>query len=107
MSNLSKTYFLAPTWDYPPPPVGPIRLGNIIASPLKPIPALYAAPSDAINASQATASGHADVGESFSTEKKEVTWSRDKLRAGKFGVWTEFLSVLGLGVDVGVKWDKK
>ena len=40
-------------------------------------------------------------------EKKEVTWSHDKLRAGKFGVWTEFLSYLGLGVDVGVDWDAK
>ena len=106
MSNRSKTYFLAPTWDYPPPPRGPIRLGNFIASPLKPVPALYSAPSD-LTTSQATASGHGDVEESFEMEKKEVTWSHDKLRAGKFGVWTEFLSFLGLGVDVGVNWDAK
>ena len=106
MSNLRKTYFLPPTWDYPPPPHGPIRLGNLIASPSKPVPALYAAPSD-LNTSPATAMGPGDGAGSFETEKKNVTWSRDKLRAGKFGVWTEFLSFLGLGVDVGVGWDAK
>ena len=106
MSNISKTYFLAPTWDYPPPPRGPIRFGNIIASPVKPVPALYAAPGD-LTTSQATAIGKGDVEEGFEMEKKQVTWSRDKQRAGKFGVWTEFLSFLGLGVDVGVDRDAK
>lgn len=106
MSNPSKTYFLAPTWDYPPPPGGPIRLGNIIASPVKPVPALYLAPSN-LKTSQGAATGHGDGGESFQIEKKNITWSRDKLRAGKFGLWTEFLSFLGLGVDVGTGWDAK
>lgn len=109
MSNLSKSYFLAPTWDYPPPPRGPIRLGNVIASPVNPVPALFATPIDFM-ASQATAVGngdHEDMETRFETEKKDVTWSRDKLRAGKFGVWTEFLRFLGLGVDIGVSWNEE
>ncbi len=97
MSNLTKTYFLAPTWDYPPPPAGPIRLGNLIASPAKLVPALYTARDDL----------GTEEGESFRMEKRGVTWSREELRAGKFGVWTEFLSFLGLGVSAGVERERR
>lgn len=43
------------------------------------------------------------------TESYQINYkfSTDKLRAGKFGIWTKFLSVLGLGVDLGYEWDDK
>ncbi|KAF1985832.1 hypothetical protein K402DRAFT_394436 [Aulographum hederae CBS 113979] len=97
MSNPTKTYFLPPTWDYPPPPLGPIRLGNIIASPTRPVPALYSP----------GALQDADSTDGYEIVKHDVSWSRDELLEGRFGVWTEFLSFLGVGVDLGAGRDFK
>lgn len=93
MSNQIKSYFLSPSWDYPPN--GPIQLGKIVMSPARVTQALNtdtlkAPPSDSL----------------MSSHKASVTWSKQKQRAGKYGVWTEFPSCLGLGINIGVHNDK-
>lgn len=94
MSNQIKTYFLPPTWDYPPS--GPIKLGAIIITPSRaniplnlssiiPIP-----PASLIAA----------------TSKHNWEWHREKTREGKVGIWTRFLQVvLGIEADVGMNWN--
>ncbi|XXG96337.1 hypothetical protein Hte_002619 [Hypoxylon texense] len=91
MANPTFYFFFAPTWDYPPG--GPIKIGNVLTSLKKPEQPLYTAvpPADA------------DV---FSSEKRQVEFSKEKLRSGQFSILTKFLSFLGVGVDVGMNWDK-
>jgi hypothetical protein len=88
MANEIKNYFLAPSWDYPRN--GPITLGNIVRTPDKIVPPLYAhKPTDSdppINLSSKTG----------------VDWSRAKAAEGSFGVWAKFLQFLGVGLDIGV-----
>ncbi|RAH67611.1 uncharacterized protein BO66DRAFT_393792 [Aspergillus aculeatinus CBS 121060] len=93
MANQTPYFFFAPTWDYPPPPAGPIQLGNVLTSLHKPDQPLF------------TASPPAES-EVFASDKTGVTFSRERLRAGKFGILTQFLSFLGVGVDVGGGWER-
>ncbi|KAM0350649.1 hypothetical protein ACHAPU_003136 [Fusarium lateritium] len=88
MANREYFYFYAPTWDYPPD--GPIKLGNIISSVKKPHLPLNTAPPSGI----------------FGTEKKSVGYTKEKLRSGRFSILTKFLSVFGLGVDVGAEVER-
>ncbi|OCK74585.1 hypothetical protein K432DRAFT_338800 [Lepidopterella palustris CBS 459.81] len=90
MANNVFYFFYAPTWDYPPE--GPIKLGNVITSIKKPEWPLYTAPLPTDS-------------EVFSSGKSHVEFSKEKLRAGKFSILTKFLSILGVGVDVGANWD--
>ncbi|KAJ6088425.1 hypothetical protein N7486_009686 [Penicillium sp. IBT 16267x] len=87
MASQTPDFFFASTWDYPPPPTGPIQLGNLITSLQKPEQPLFTAalPTES---------------EIFSSDKNDVTFSRERMRAGKFGILTQFLSVLGVGIDV-------
>ena len=94
MSNHIKSYFYAPSWDFPPPPKGPIQLGNIITSIEEPEIPLHTAP-------------YPDDGEIFSSDKRNVEYSREKLRAGKFSILTKFLSLMGVGVDLGMDWERR
>jgi hypothetical protein len=79
------------------------------------VPALYTAPlhdssgARAPTGSSTVTTGESEgAGESFLTKKRGVTWSREKLKAGKFGFWTEFLSTfLGLGVDAATGMDRR
>ncbi|KAJ5376404.1 hypothetical protein N7509_013290 [Penicillium cosmopolitanum] len=87
MASQTPDFFFAPTWDYPPPPTGPIKLGNLITSLQKPEQPLF-------TAALPTESGI------FSSDKKNVTFSSERMRAGKFGILTQFLSVLGFGIDL-------
>lgn len=92
MSNLKKTYFLCPNWDYHPD--GPVQLGNIIISPENPAQAL-----NGFERQPPTESSMFPA-----TSKIGVTWSKEKLRSGTYGLWTEFLSFIsGLGVDASVE----
>ena len=92
MANRVFYYFFAPTWDYPPN--GPIKLGNVITTVNKPERPLYTAPLP-------TAS------EVFSSEKKGVEISKEKILSGKVGILAKFLSVFGVGADIGVDWDRQ
>jgi hypothetical protein len=92
MANHVFYFFYAPTWDYPPE--GPIKLGNVITSTKKPERPLYTAPLPTNS-------------EVFSSEKSHVEFSKEKLRRGKFSILTKFLSILGVGVDIGAKWDHR
>jgi len=94
MTNHIPTYFFPPSWDYPPPPTGPIKLGNIITSLKRPEQPLYKTP-------------YLSDEEIISSDKKSVEYSKEKLRQGTFSVLTKFLSVLGVGVHVGVEWDRR
>lgn len=100
MANKDTFYFYAPTWDYPPPPVGPLKLGNVFTDLKRPAESiLYTAAMPSIND---VAVGSAP----YSTYKNDVEISTKKLRKGRFAVLTQFLSILGVGVDVGVDWER-
>jgi len=91
MSNQKKTFFLCPTWDYHPD--GPIQLGNIILSP--------STPAEALNGPESLRPAQDTLFPS--TTKTSVTWSKENLRSGRYGLWTEFLSFLsGLGASASV-----
>ncbi|KAL6720846.1 hypothetical protein ACLMJK_002771 [Lecanora helva] len=89
MAKIGKTYFLAPTRDCPPS--GPIALGNIIASPSTPEEALNSSPIEPLP----------PIHESYKGD-----WRADlsRYKRGKIGIWTKFLQVLGVGVDVSVNF---
>ncbi|KAK7423675.1 hypothetical protein QQX98_000865 [Neonectria punicea] len=91
MANNIFYFYYAPTWDWPPE--GPIRLGNVLTSIKRPEQPLYTALLPTAD-------------EIFSSDKHEVEYSKEKLREGRFSILTTFLSVLGLGVDVGADWKK-
>jgi len=91
MANQKKTYFLCPTWDYHPD--GPIQIGNIILTP--------STPAEPLNDCERRLPGQDSLFPP--TIKTGVTWSREKLRSGSYGLWTELLSFLvGLGMDAAV-----
>lgn len=89
MANNVFYFYYAPTWDWPPE--GPIKLGNVLTSIKKPERPLHTAPLPTTD-------------EIFSSDKYEVEYSKEKLREGGFSILTTFLSILGLGVDVGADW---
>ncbi|KAJ4357088.1 hypothetical protein N0V85_009519, partial [Neurospora sp. IMI 360204] len=91
MANNIFYFYYAPTWDWPPE--GPIKLGNVITSIDKPEQPLYTAPLP-------------DESDVYSSEKTEVEYSKEKLREGKFSILTTFLTILGVGVDVGAQWER-
>ncbi|UNI23181.1 hypothetical protein JDV02_009016 [Purpureocillium takamizusanense] len=92
MANNVFYFYFAPTWDWPPD--GPIKLGNVLTSIKKPEQPLYTAPLPAAS-------------EVFSSEKTEVEYSQEKLAEGNFSILTKFLSILGVGVDVGADWQTR
>ncbi|KAJ5494664.1 hypothetical protein N7463_010751 [Penicillium fimorum] len=95
MAKQTPYYFYAPTWDIPPPPTGPIQLGNVLTSLRTPDQPIYTA---------TLPNSDSDV---FSSEKKNVTFSRERHRGGNFSILTRFMAaVLGVGVDVGVEVDR-
>lgn len=97
MANRKPCYFLAPTWDFPPPPSGPIKLGSVIT-------ALEAPERSLSTASLPTGD---DPGQAFSTQQRQVTYTSDRLRQGQFGIFTQFLGlVIGLDVEATVDWGK-
>lgn len=106
MANEKKKYFLTPTWDYSPPPNGPIRLGNILASPADPVPPVLATPAAPATPSPSTGSTAVSGpdrdldGISVSSHKTSVTYTRECVRAGSYGIYTKFLQQLGLPIGV-------
>jgi len=92
MANRTFYFFYAPTWDFPPD--GPIKLGNVITSIKTPERPLYTAPLPT-------------GPEVISSEKSHVKFSAEKSREGKFSILTKFLSILGVGIDVGANWDNR
>lgn len=92
MANEVKKYFLAPNWDCIPGD-GRIALGNIIALPTSPVPAL-------VLAKKAEDLDDAKVLKSHQTD---VEWTREKHSEKCFGIRTKFLEfLLGIGIDAGV-----
>ncbi|KAK1252197.1 hypothetical protein MKX08_003384 [Trichoderma sp. CBMAI-0020] len=90
MANQTPCYYFAPTWDFPPN--GPLQLGNVLMSVKRPEQALYTAPLP--NAS-----------EIITSKKSQVDFSREKLKAGKFSIFTRFIRFIGLGIDIATSWD--
>lgn len=86
-----KCYFLAPTRNNPPE--GPIRLGNILASPKSPEDPINTKPFEIEPASVYT--------------HNEYDWSlvRDKDSGFEFGIWASFLQLIfGIGGAVAASW---
>jgi len=97
MANPQKTYFLTPSFDYPP--TGPILLGNIISSPKYPDRPLN-------NASTRPAIPAAALKTITKTDWKSTA---AKSHSGKVGIWAKFLEVVvgvGVGIDVGTSWER-
>lgn len=90
MANQTLYYYFAPTWDFPPK--GPLQLGNILMSVKKPERALYTAPLP-------------DATEIITSEKSQVEFSREKLKGGKFSIFTRFIKFIGLGIDLAATWN--
>lgn len=106
MANKKPFYFYAPTWDYPPPPLGPLKLGNVFTDLKRPAESvIYTAQIPSTTADD-TAVG-SDEPAPYSTYKSDVEISTEKLRQGRFAILTQFLSVLGVGVDLGVDWGRE
>lgn len=107
MSAQCRYYFLAPTW-HNHPKSGTLQLGNIMTDLKAPGPErpIYRGPPPPPPKLVDTPP---DVGSEERTESYQTNYefSMDKLRGGKFGIWTKFLSVLGLGVDLGYEWDDR
>jgi hypothetical protein len=96
MTSSTKTYFLAPNFDFPPPPSGLIDLGSIITDPKKPDRSLNKGELVLIPA-------HAI----FTTTKTDWTASRSQLHAVDGGIWTSFLqTIIGLSAEVDVSRSK-
>lgn len=98
MANLKKTYFLTPSFDYPPPPTGPIKLGNILSDPaspdrpLNPGKTIVPPPEDGIT----------------TTVKTDWKSELSKMNSASVGLYAKFLElVVGAGVDAAVNWDHK
>jgi hypothetical protein len=94
MSNLVKTYFLAPNFDLAPPPFGPLFLGSVIADPKNPARSMTRDNRIAIPS----------PGESIHHSLK-LNWSvtRAQLREGKIGIWASSLAAfLGTGADAEI-----
>ncbi|ETS87208.1 hypothetical protein PFICI_01036 [Pestalotiopsis fici W106-1] len=89
MANNVFYFFYAPTWDWPPE--GPIKLGNVIRAVGEPEQPLFTAPLPAAS-------------EVFTSEKFNVEYTKEKLREGRFSILTKFLSILGVGINVGADW---
>jgi hypothetical protein len=77
MAAVKKTYFLAPTWDYPVN--GPIALGNIVADPRNP--------------SETLLSSSDNIPTTFTSSKSAVEVLRGRHEKTRVGVWTQFLDV--------------
>ncbi|KAF2460201.1 hypothetical protein BDY21DRAFT_369266 [Lineolata rhizophorae] len=87
-----KCYFGAPRRDCPPE--GPIKLGNVVASPLIPDEPINENPAPPI--------------ETSIYEHNDRNWTLERVKTGKgsVGIWTSFLApILGVGADVGTSWD--
>jgi len=80
MANQVKTYFLAPSTDYPPN--GLLALGNIILSPKQPVPPLAPAPTAPLP--------------HVSSSKENFTWTHTHSKSVKLGLWTKFVELLNL-----------
>lgn len=92
MANTNFFFYFAPSWDWPPE--GPIQLGNVLTTVKRPEQPLYTAPPP--TSSQV-----------FLSEKTEVEYSKEKLKAGSFSILTTFLSILGVGVDVSADLENR
>lgn len=43
--------------------------------------------------------------EIITSEKSQVEFSREKLKAGNFSIITRFIKFIGLGIDIAANWD--
>jgi hypothetical protein len=95
MANPKKAYFLTPSFDYPPPPLGPITLGSILSDPSAPDHPL--------------ASSSASPPASCITTTTKTDWKStlNKSNSASIGLYAKFLdTVLGAGADASVNWDR-
>lgn len=88
MSDSIKTYFLAPNWDFLPPPQGYFFLGSIIVDPKKPQRSLNAGERHPVENVQ-------------TSYKDEWSLAHGDLVSGSAGIFASFLQlIVGVGADV-------
>ncbi|EFW98662.1 hypothetical protein CMQ_4514 [Grosmannia clavigera kw1407] len=90
-ARFKKTYFLAPNFDYPPG--GSLALGSILTNPFD--------PSTCINAG----GGLPFPSDMPVQTSLKLDWrdERSQRRGGAIGLWAQFLNLLGIEAEVGVK----
>jgi hypothetical protein len=89
MSNLVKTYFLAPNFDIAPPPTGPLFLGSIVTDPRN--------PSRSLTKENDTTPKTTSI---YTSYKEGYSVKRSQMREGKVGIWASFLAtILGIGAN--------
>jgi hypothetical protein len=97
MANVRKTYFLCPSFDYPPPPAGPIQLGSILSSPFL--------LDRALNSKDTIVP--VPPGAIFTTTKSEWKSTLSNGNFGSVGLFAKFLQfVVGIGAEANVEWEK-
>jgi hypothetical protein len=87
MGSPVKSYFLAPNFDIPPPPEGPVALGSIIYNP--------AAPERSLNRDDPIPIPPASI---YTSHKENWKVSQAHLRERSVGVWAQISQlIIGLG----------
>lgn len=94
MSASQLSYFLTPDFDIPPPPHGPLRLGNIINDIKDP---LYA-----LNSNKTILPLDSRI---YTTLKQGFTATRSDVQAGKAGIWAKVAMATGLRGEATLKFD--
>jgi hypothetical protein len=89
---MTKTYFLLPSFDIPPPPDGPIFLGHILLDPSDPTP---------LNSTD-----RQPIAKVYPTWITDFKATRGQFRDGKFGVWAQFLEMSRFGGELSTKYEK-
>ncbi len=104
MSNPTKYYFLAPTWHHHPKS-GALQLGNVFLD--------LGAPEDPIHRGPPPPPPKEtdfppEPGSGVLTESWQTNYifKAEEFRSGKLGIWTRFLTILGIKVDLAHEWNK-
>ena len=87
-----KTYILVPHHDFPAD--GPIVLGSIIAD--------LRDPGDSLNKESIV-----EIPSRYSSHKQDWEHTIELMRDGRTGVWSRYLSFLGLGANFGASFDTR
>ncbi|CZR56495.1 uncharacterized protein PAC_06383 [Phialocephala subalpina] len=95
MSGSQPSYFLTPDFDIPPPPHGPLRLGNIITN--------IKDPTYCLNSNEIILPLDSIV---YLTFKQGFTATRNDVQQGKAGIWAKVAMATGLRGEASMKFDK-
>lgn len=112
MANLTKTYYLPPTWDVVPLPGGPLTLGSVLVSTKRPLPPLLIYPvtksttPQPSSPSPETGGAAAEIAhpQIYSSTRQNISYETAASRSGSLSLFASFAAaVLGVGPDASVR----